>query len=80
MTLEDALEFYRSVVARVGSFPIDWEVPIVRLSLEREPGRPDLLERLRIIQSALSKKNPGSGGATYPAISTDVVAVSPFET
>jgi predicted O-methyltransferase YrrM len=85
-TVQDALELYESVVTRVKSFPLDWEAAIVRLSLEREPGRPDLVERLRVIQSALSRDKPGSDGVTTdvavgaePAISTDVITVAPFE-
>jgi predicted O-methyltransferase YrrM len=85
-TLEEALQLYRSVVARVKSFPLDWEASILQLSLEREPGRPDLVERLRMIQSALSKNKPGwdggrtvVAGCTEPAASTDVVAAAPLE-
>ena len=41
-TLEQALSFYNGVVARLGAFPLDWELPIVELSLQRatRPTRP----------------------------------------
>jgi SAM-dependent methyltransferase len=53
-TLEQALSFYNGVVARLGVFPPDWELPIVELSLQREPGRPDLLERKAVLRSEIA--------------------------
>jgi SAM-dependent methyltransferase len=53
-TLEEALLFYNSVVARLGVFPLDWELPIVELSLQREPGRPDLLHRMAVLRSEIA--------------------------
>lgn len=53
-TLEQALSFYNGVVARLGAFPLDWELPIVELSLQRAPGRPDLLERMAVLRSEIA--------------------------
>jgi hypothetical protein len=50
-SLEEALAFYRRIVDRVGEFPPDWEIKIVELSLQREPGRADLLERHRLLKA-----------------------------
>jgi SAM-dependent methyltransferase len=53
-TLEEALSFYDGVVARLGVFPPDWELPIVELSLQREAGRPDLLDRMAVLRSEIA--------------------------
>jgi predicted O-methyltransferase YrrM len=55
-SLEDALGFYRGVVARTGAFPCDWEARIVLLSLEREPNRPDLLIRLGALRLQMARQ------------------------
>jgi hypothetical protein len=58
--LEESLNFYSQVVSSHGYFPMDWEVHILLLALDRYPGRKDLVERLAFIEDHLLTKKLSS--------------------
>ncbi len=56
MGLEESLAFYNIIVETYGSFPLDWEYRILLLALEREPERPDLVQRMALVSKVMSRR------------------------
>jgi O-methyltransferase len=54
-TFDEAMELYRSMTVKGQTFPLDWEERILRMGLEIEPDRKDLLARLRYVLVAQGK-------------------------
>lgn len=55
-SLQEGLRLYSSMTNRGLSFPVEWEEIVLRLALQAEPGRSDLIARLRHVMVTQGKQ------------------------
>lgn len=55
-SMEEAQRFYGEIVARGYSFPIDWELYVLRATVATLPGRDDLIARLAVVQEMIGRE------------------------
>lgn len=65
-TVDEGQRFYQSITGRGLPFPLEWEAAILRATLAALPGRPDLSERLAIVEASLGATI--SGGTEDPLL------------
>jgi predicted O-linked N-acetylglucosamine transferase (SPINDLY family) len=56
--MEEGQDFYQAICAKGFDFPLEWEFHVLRATLAELPERQDLLERLAVVDVALTHKMP----------------------